>query len=750
MSRFALRPEHPLAQHCVFASLLDHDLIDLVSGRHGAKVGSPTLITTPEGRGWQSPAGTSYVEWPDSNQFNLDRAATGVMRVRIDGSPAGFMSHDNGSGNASKWLWGKNLTVFGFSAAPSFHINNGVATNITVAGTDFTAVAGRYYTVAFSRLDGLWAFYLDGVPWGTATNNTLAFGSANITATFKLGYTENTGGLVGVIAWARLYKVWKAPGWHSLIARDPYADLRTRVRGVAEITAPIASVSASDSLSLSLTDSGTISAISEAKTASDSLSVSLTEVGDSEPIVPIAKAGTDSVSVSFSESAAKKVKIPGVATDDFNRASLGGDWTAVTPASAFTIASNRATNATSTVSLMVWAADLFLDDHTSQVTLAGGGSGTGTNYAALLLRANSTTGFGYVWWITPTSAVLYRMDGTTNWFALGKNVASGSVSGSFAVGDVIKADITNNVANQPVFKLYKNGVQIWTTFDDHVNKITSGGRPGIGFHSAGTPWELDDFEATGLAGELITVHRTDDVALTLTETATPAVFVSKTASDSLGLQVTDAGAMVVALRRPDTLTLPLSESADLAVSYLKVAHAFTVTVPQIDRLSHTFRVITNQQVDRLLHMFHVREQWGGRLLAHTFRIIAAGRVTPTLPYYVTTFPDPDANLAYIAQPGASAPPPTIVYVQPAPSTALSVGVVGSTITVTLATDASGAVTSTANAVVAAIEAASAASALVAVDLAPGSDGTGIVPAMPSRILRGTPLIERDILKPVSN
>lgn len=85
---------------------------------------------------------------------------------------------------------------------------------------------------------------------------------------------------------------------------------------------------------------------------------------------------------------------------------------------------------------------------------------------------------------------------------------------------------------------------------------------------------------------------------------------------------------------------------------------------------------------------------------------------------------------------------TIAYVDPAENDAsLSVGVVGNAISVALATDSEGAITSTAADVLAAIEASEAASALVTVEImtsdsGSADDGTGVVTAMAAAPLTG--------------
>ena len=80
---------------------------------------------------------------------------------------------------------------------------------------------------------------------------------------------------------------------------------------------------------------------------------------------------------------------------------------------------------------------------------------------------------------------------------------------------------------------------------------------------------------------------------------------------------------------------------------------------------------------------------------------------------------------------------TVSYVDPASnSAALGVAVVGSAITVNLATDASGDVTSTAKQVRDAMLASAPASKLVWAQLAQGSDGSGALAAMAATNLAG--------------
>lgn len=79
---------------------------------------------------------------------------------------------------------------------------------------------------------------------------------------------------------------------------------------------------------------------------------------------------------------------------------------------------------------------------------------------------------------------------------------------------------------------------------------------------------------------------------------------------------------------------------------------------------------------------------------------------------------------------------TVAIVVAGNNTALSVGVAGNAITINSATNGAGAATSTASQVLAAVQASGPASALVAVQLAPGNDGSGVVAAMGPTNLSG--------------
>lgn len=93
---------------------------------------------------------------------------------------------------------------------------------------------------------------------------------------------------------------------------------------------------------------------------------------------------------------------------------------------------------------------------------------------------------------------------------------------------------------------------------------------------------------------------------------------------------------------------------------------------------------------------------------------------------------------------------TVAIVVAGANTPLSVGVVGNAITINSATSAGSAATSTAAQVKAAVDASGPASALVAVALAPGNDGTGVVAAQGATNLTGGGAGANRLVSPLTN
>ena len=114
---------------------------------------------------------------------------------------------------------------------------------------------------------------------------------------------------------------------------------------------------------------------------------------------------------------------------------------------------------------------------------------------------------------------------------------------------------------------------------------------------------------------------------------------------------------------------------------------------------------------------------GGQVLKDQSLMVAAnGPAT-----YRTALPGDNNDLIFIAIATGTV---TVAYTNPgAPSTALSAAVAGTDVTVTLGTDADGAVISTANDVMNVVNGTSAVAAVIHAENIPGEPGTGIVAAM---------------------
>jgi hypothetical protein len=110
---------------------------------------------------------------------------------------------------------------------------------------------------------------------------------------------------------------------------------------------------------------------------------------------------------------------------------------------------------------------------------------------------------------------------------------------------------------------------------------------------------------------------------------------------------------------------------------------------------------------------------------------AAFALVPPAPfaYHVTSFVTANSNLAVIADVNGDSLVRYRLLVA-GNNTALTVSVSTNDITVNVATDGSGAPTSTASQVITAINASGPAGALVTASLAPGSNGSGVVASLP--------------------
>lgn len=174
----------------------------------------------------------------------------------------------------------------------------------------------------------------------------------------------------------------------------------------------------------------------------------------------------------------------------------------------------------------------------------------------------------------------------------------------------------------------------------------------------------------------------------------------------------------------------------------RVLHSLNVREQQVVEVTPERAVVEWRAGRYALRAILQRGWWGPRLESYD-----DGGSTARLEYapealdaatLVTALAGSNDDLAYTARtPGSGGNAITIEYVDPgAVSASLSVAVVGTAIRVSLATDAAGAVTTTATQVRDAVAAHATASGLVTVALAAGNTGAGVVRAMPATALTG--------------
>lgn len=166
------------------------------------------------------------------------------------------------------------------------------------------------------------------------------------------------------------------------------------------------------------------------------------------------------------------------ATDDFNRASLGANWTGVdgTP----TISSNEAAGGHINGNLAYWNADTFNDAQYAKVFNADGAApngGPATRVASLRC---------YCIIATLGDVKLYRIDGDESYSLLQTLNASGGVFD----GSLLQLD-----SNGATHKAYQEGVQLGTDQNDAT--YTSGA---AGWFVYGTGPRLDTWEGGNLGG----------------------------------------------------------------------------------------------------------------------------------------------------------------------------------------------------------------------------------------------------------
>lgn len=145
-------------------------------------------------------------------------------------------------------------------------------------------------------------------------------------------------------------------------------------------------------------------------------------------------------------------------------------------------------------------AGTFVDDHYSEIIIASG-TGTGSDYAAVLGRAQGTAGTFKAYQITTdrTSGAGHTVFQRWRNGALDPDLAP--IATTFAFGDRMQVRVSGSGATVTV-QLYKNGVLIDAYLDTDGNRITTGGSPGWGGFTSLTvvhmsTWEGGNIDASG-------------------------------------------------------------------------------------------------------------------------------------------------------------------------------------------------------------------------------------------------------------
>jgi hypothetical protein len=165
------------------------------------------------------------------------------------------------------------------------------------------------------------------------------------------------------------------------------------------------------------------------------------------------------------------------ATDNFDRANsptLGVTWTDMQAARTLSIASNQATETAAANTEAFWGADVFANNHYSQLRFVSG-TFCGPMARALGLDA---TGVGYIF---GSDGNVYRKAGTV-YTEIG-------FTESYTFGDIGRIEPVDTT-----IKVLKNGVQVG---EDITDGTYSGGSAGISASNA----QVDDWEGGNLGGQ---------------------------------------------------------------------------------------------------------------------------------------------------------------------------------------------------------------------------------------------------------
>lgn len=190
-----------------------------------------------------------------------------------------------------------------------------------------------------------------------------------------------------------------------------------------------------------------------------------------------------------------------IASDNFNRASLGANWSQLRTSSGIIIGGSAYITSDNYTALAVWAgAGVFTDDQYSVLKLYDDpnytddqfgvvvrGSGLDTTYQCYYVRFDDQASHG-----NELQTVIYRVN-------------AGVISGALAtanltwdIGNTIELEVIGS--NPVVLTVYKNGSPTAITYSDSsADRISTGGNPGVVINGQGL--RGDDWEGGKLTSD---------------------------------------------------------------------------------------------------------------------------------------------------------------------------------------------------------------------------------------------------------
>lgn len=229
------------------------------------------------------------------------------------------------------------------------------------------------------------------------------------------------------------------------------------------------------------------------------------------------------------------VAIPATPMDTFNRSSsgsLGPNWTNQSTL-VLSVAGQQAISTAAGWHPAVWAVHDTPDNQFSQITVRDF-SGTSRN-TGVTCRAAGTTSTTWDAYLFTTNGLSGAGNTQLNRVVDGVVTVLTSYATTFVAGDVSRMECTGSSPVSVV--VYKNGVQVGTTYEDSDAARLTTGEPGIAFYGVNAAG--DDWSAGESAPPADTIPPdvtiTAPTSLTSYQTSTTPITVAGTASDTVGV-----------------------------------------------------------------------------------------------------------------------------------------------------------------------------------------------------------------------